>query len=277
MFSGLPGTRLPSQSRLWLMRAMGWTLSQQLQARTNIGMSTEVGKIEMWPTSDLQPGRLRCDQASYSRTGVYANLLSFLVKSGTATFTNGSTSVGMTAHGRSIGDNIKLFSTGSLPTNFTAGTHGLATAGTSYFINSVIDANTVTLSTTVGGSNISAGSSGSGTDTWVCAPHGDGDGSTTFTVPDYRGDFLRAWDTGAGVDSNRAIGNVQLDAMQGHIHSGTFAFAANSQASTTSNGFTGGSNNTGGPVSDGTNGTPRTAAETRPRNVSVNVTIRYSA
>lgn len=34
--------------------------------------------------------------------------------------------------------------------------------------------------------------------------YGNGDGSTTFNLPDYRGQFLRGWDNGAGVDPDAA-------------------------------------------------------------------------
>lgn len=39
--------------------------------------------------------------------------------------------------------------------------------------------------------------------------YGAGDGSTTFNVPDLRGEFLRAWDDGRGVDTNRGFGSFQ--------------------------------------------------------------------
>lgn len=38
---------------------------------------------------------------------------------------------------------------------------------------------------------------------------GAGDGSTTFQLPDLRGEFLRAWDDGRGVDSGRVFGTAQ--------------------------------------------------------------------
>ncbi|SMF93894.1 Phage Tail Collar Domain [Methylomagnum ishizawai] len=39
---------------------------------------------------------------------------------------------------------------------------------------------------------------------------GEGDGSTTFGVPDLRGEFVRGWDHGRGVDTGRAFGSSQL-------------------------------------------------------------------
>jgi microcystin-dependent protein len=44
--------------------------------------------------------------------------------------------------------------------------------------------------------------------------YGAGDGSTTFLLPDCRGYFPRSWDDGRGVDSGRAIGSLQSDAMR---------------------------------------------------------------
>lgn len=39
--------------------------------------------------------------------------------------------------------------------------------------------------------------------------YGSGDGSTTFNLPDARGEFLRGWDDGRGTDSGRSIGTAQ--------------------------------------------------------------------
>jgi microcystin-dependent protein len=38
---------------------------------------------------------------------------------------------------------------------------------------------------------------------------GAGDGSTTFALPDLRGEFLRSWDDGRGVDTGRTLGSAQ--------------------------------------------------------------------
>jgi microcystin-dependent protein len=48
--------------------------------------------------------------------------------------------------------------------------------------------------------------------------YGIGDGSTTFALPDLRGEFVRSWDDGRGVDSGRAIGTAQAGSIEGHDH-----------------------------------------------------------
>ena len=50
---------------------------------------------------------------------------------------------------------------------------------------------------------------------------GVGDGSTTFNVPDLRGEFIRGWDDARGVDSGRVIGSWQGGQNKSHTHTGT--------------------------------------------------------
>jgi len=61
---------------------------------------------------------------------------------------------------------------------------------------------------------------------------GEGDGSTTFNVPDFRGKFLRGWDNTAGNDPNAGtrtaqttggatgdnVGSIQADEYKEHTH-----------------------------------------------------------
>lgn len=44
--------------------------------------------------------------------------------------------------------------------------------------------------------------------------YGAGDGRTTFNLPDLRGEFVRGWDDGRGIDSRRALGSAQSDAIR---------------------------------------------------------------
>lgn len=112
--------------------------------------------------------------------------------------------------------------------------------------------------------------------------YGGGDGSSTFNVPDLRGEFARGWDDGRGIDNGRAFGSAQTDAMQGHRHNTTLDgnyFKNDGILGPGSNGWSdqpsGGQTQTGNPVTDGSNGTPRTAAETRGRNIALLACIKF--
>ena len=50
---------------------------------------------------------------------------------------------------------------------------------------------------------------------------GVGDGSSTFNLPDLRGQFVRGWDNSAGVDSGRSFASSQTDQNKEHTHSVT--------------------------------------------------------
>ena len=48
--------------------------------------------------------------------------------------------------------------------------------------------------------------------------HGAGNGSSTFNVPDLRGEFVRGWDDSRGVDSGRSFASSQSDENKQHNH-----------------------------------------------------------
>lgn len=88
---------------------------------------------------------------------------------------------------------------------------------------------------------------------------GSGDGTTTFNLPQLRGEFIRGWDNGRGVDSGRALLSSQSGAIEAHTHS-------YSTPTTSGSGYPGGSGGGfgGGYTTGSTGGT-----ETRPRNVAL--------
>lgn len=59
---------------------------------------------------------------------------------------------------------------------------------------------------------------------------GVGDGSTTFNLPEIRGEFVRGWDDGRGVDTGRVFGSAQTDLTETHTHT---ASSGNNSASHT--------------------------------------------
>ena len=89
---------------------------------------------------------------------------------------------------------------------------------------------------------------------------GVGDGSTTFNLPDLRGEFIRGWDHGRGVDSGRAFGSAQADELKSHTHTG--------YVGTTAGGAVGGGNAVPTGTINSTTGATG-GAETRPRNVAL--------
>ena len=107
---------------------------------------------------------------------------------------------------------------------------------------------------------------------------GSGD---NFNLPDLRGEFIRGWSNGrAGVDASRAFGSTQGDSFQGHHHVSTSSYnyyTANPSGGAGFSPSTGGPTTieVGNPTTDNTNGTPRTAAETRPRNIALLPCIKY--
>ena len=109
--------------------------------------------------------------------------------------------------------------------------------------------------------------------------YGVGDGSTTFTVPDLRGEFPRGWDDGRGIDSGRAIGTAQAQAIQSHLHAYTTAYYLGSGVAgfdgtaITGNSVAGayGANAAIPPQNTGSTG----GTETRPRNIALLACIKF--
>ena len=124
--------------------------------------------------------------------------------------------------------------------------------------------------------------------------HGQGDGTTTFNLPDARGKFIRYVDGGAGNDPDSAsrtaggtggntgdnVGSVQDHAMQGHFHE----YWRNTSITPTGGTMLGveATNSTLGPVDvirdatdDGVNGTPKTSGENRGINLYMTPIIKY--
>jgi len=118
---------------------------------------------------------------------------------------------------------------------------------------------------------------------------GAGDGSTTFELPDLRGEFVRGWDDGRGVDSGRSFGSAQLDQMQritgavGPYLRDTITTSDGALSNTLDEIFSrGGTTNRNFGVvtfdsADSPNArvSPTTSGETRPRNVALLACIKY--
>lgn len=119
--------------------------------------------------------------------------------------------------------------------------------------------------------------------------YGAGDGSTTFNVPDLRGEFMRGLDDGRGVDSGRSIGTAQASTFASHSHTGSTDTHGGHNHAQFSN-IGGSSVGAGGYSSSASaNGTTGTAGahshavtinasggtETRPRNQAMHFIIKF--
>lgn len=117
---------------------------------------------------------------------------------------------------------------------------------------------------------------------------GAGDGSTTFNLPDLRGEFIRGLDDSRGVDAGRTLSNAaQMDQNKNHAH--TIGGGEHSHVlATKGNGTTGGSNianteqaspaanlNTKSSASHSHTVTNEGGTEARPRNIALLACIKY--
>ncbi len=96
--------------------------------------------------------------------------------------------------------------------------------------------------------------------------YGAGDGSTTFNFPDLRGEFIRGFDDGRGIDVGRTFGSLQLDEFKSHTHVHTPNV---STAGPAGGGFINGYGHSGSRSTSATGGN-----ETRPRNIAMRYIIK---
>jgi microcystin-dependent protein len=105
--------------------------------------------------------------------------------------------------------------------------------------------------------------------------YGAGNGSTTFALPDLRGYFVRGAGTNSDATASGTFGAKQTDAFQGHQHTVGSGTGSGGYANFSSNSPQAIAASTTATVTDGTNGTPRTASETRPANIAMLYCIKF--
>ena len=88
---------------------------------------------------------------------------------------------------------------------------------------------------------------------------GAGNGTTTFNVPDLRGEFVRGYDDGKGTDPARVFASSQADELKAHTHTIPNALLSRGNGGQSATDTTG-----SGQITGSTGGT-----ETRPRNFAL--------
>jgi phage-related tail fiber protein len=117
--------------------------------------------------------------------------------------------------------------------------------------------------------------------TVIGTTYGAGDGSTTFNVPDLRGEFMRGWDDSRGIDNSRVFGSSQVDAIKDHEHRVFRASVHGSSNIHYSNLYRGYGYNDFGTSSVANSGRSGPLysgggySETRPRNIALLACIKY--
>ena len=108
-----------------------------------------------------------------------------------------------------------------------------------------------------------------------------GNGSTTFNIPDYRGEFIRGWDHGRGVDTNRDLNSLQYSQNLAHNHGMpgddqlSFANGVAAWDATTRGGFSYDARSGYGGGAQVWNTTTDGGNESRPRNVALMPIIKW--
>ena len=115
----------------------------------------------------------------------------------------------------------------------------------------------------------------------ISTTHGVGNGSKTFNLPDVRGIFVggSGSQTISGTTYNKTFAAKEGDAFQGHWHEIWGIASQGAQVGGADDVQTAtsllSSTSVRAAVSDGTNGTPRTASETRPANIALLYCIKF--
>lgn len=109
---------------------------------------------------------------------------------------------------------------------------------------------------------------------------GVGDGSSTFNVPDLRGEFMRGWDDSRGIDTSRAFGSAQVDTFKEHKHLSFVRYQSNYAPFPYGNAASNGWDQEMSPNgAEGSEITPYNSpvgdSETRPRNIALLACIKY--
>ena len=115
---------------------------------------------------------------------------------------------------------------------------------------------------------------------------GVGDGTTTFNIPDLRGEFIRGLDDGRGVDAGRTLSNTSqvdqnkshthtTDSQGGHTHTESGMVESAYGVLSSDPGFNFGTRNTSSAGAHTHTAQASGGTESRPRNIALLACIKY--
>lgn len=102
-----------------------------------------------------------------------------------------------------------------------------------------------------------------------------GETSLQFRLPDYRGEFVRGFSDGSGVDSGRVFGSAQGHQFQDHQHVAARSLLSNAASGPNGNTVLSAGDTLGVILLSSTPASGSHGPETRPRNKVVNYWIKY--
>ena len=182
------------------------------------------------------------------------------------------------AHGLVANEVIVFDTTGALPTGAVVGTPCFVSAtgltSTTFQFSTILGGGSVATSGTQSGTHllsaygvqINTSGAQSGVHTATAYPFGAGDGTTTFNIPEMRGEFVVGYDDGRLVDPRRVLGSWKADELKSHSHY--------TGLKTYTNSFTdqgGGASLGGSPINTSSVG----GTQTRPRSLAFLACIKF--
>lgn len=174
--------------------------------------ASPVGQVIAGAWDDVPACHLLCDGATPLRATYPELVASIAPLIGTCTISNATPAVITVANTLKANDRVSFENSGG------ALNTGLS-VGTNYFVLATgLSGTAFRVSLTAGGAAINTTSAGSGTQSVRKTRWGCGNGTTTFTIPELRGEFPRYADAGRGINANRLVGEAEAESFLSHAH-----------------------------------------------------------
>ena len=174
----------------------GWTVEEYIPSNGQalINAAIDLGAVEWTFSPNIPSGKYLWGYGQTVSRSTYSALLAAYTITQTVTRTNGSPTLTGFSDTTQIGPGAAIEGTG-IPTGATVGS---------------TTSNSVTMASTCGGGSSACNSTSSASGAVTIFPHGNGDGSTTFTLPDCRGEALAGRDNMGGTARGKLTSTYAL-------------------------------------------------------------------